>query len=209
MNNLQAGLKAACVVMLPILAFLSNGCSRELPKNDATASAEKEKPQPQAEKASSEPVKKLYPYHPIISDYINKVEVELAAENVKTAKKNADDFQYGLSYHDIAFIADLNGDKLEDVVLKLYTCEVSNCHNTTGSNDIAVFLNKGNTYELVATKSLGMAVDNITSFYDYDKNVSMIQVDTLDYGDSDPTCCPSLKKSQKYKLSGTELVLVK
>lgn len=197
------------VVMLSIVASLSASCSREPSTENPTASTTKESIQADTKpKPPSEPPKELYPYHPVISDYLNKIEAELAVENAKIAKNNADDFQYSLSSYDI-FIADLNGDKLGDVVLSFYTCEVTNCHNTTGSNDIAVFLNKGNTYEFVAAKSLGMTVENIASFHDYEKNVVMLQVDTLNFGDSDPTCCPSLKTSQKYKLSGKELVLVK
>ena len=135
----------------------------------------------------------------------NEFETKLAAENIKTAKSEYD-FQYGLSFSKIFIAGDLNGDKLDDVVLQLYTCDIESCHNTTGANDMAVFINKGITYELAATKSLGMTVDDISSVYDSEK--MMIQVDTSDYGDSDPTCCPSIKKSQKYKLSGKELVLV-
>lgn len=112
------------------------------------------------------------------------------------------EFQYESSVQNV-FTEDINGDGLSDIVLKILNCEKEQCHISTRSYSMDIFLNKGNTYQHAVSESLGGFSVEITSI----KN-GIIKVESLDYADSDPTCCPSLISSKSYKLSNDKLMQV-
>ncbi len=97
--------------------------------------------------------------------------------------------------------ADINSDGKKDAVVRLDYCEKTSCHNTTNVFTVAIFLNTGKNYRFADRRTLGMDGDlKITN--------GTINVTTYEYSDSDPTCCPSLQKKAKFKMSKGKLVKI-
>lgn len=139
------------------------------------------------------------PYLPIIKNYLDGIERFIIEK-----AKNSNDFQQGVQFSHNYFVSDVNDDGTQDVVLSYYVCEVNNCHITKRAYGIAVFTNTSNTYELSAEGPLnGYNVEVIAS-----GEKGIIQVNSQNYTESDPTCCPSNNTSERYRLNGNELVLV-
>ena len=109
----------------------------------------------------------------------------------------------GEEYKDARKIAtgDLNNDKTPETVV-LYTIE-----SQGGSNNyiqyIAVFIRRnGNLTLLTRTEAgskTGRAVESMAV------GNQAIELDTLDYGPQDPSCCPTIKGKTKYILVGRRL----
>lgn len=124
---------------------------------------------------------------------INQEEIEYNGEDAYT---------YALSQKDIIY-ADINKDGKKDAIVSLYYCEELNCHNTT-SFEVATFLTTGkNQYKKGDVYLVGLS-GNV-------KVVNgIIYVTEVSYADSDPSCCPSKKRTVKLKSNNQgKLVKVK
>ena len=125
---------------------------------------------------------------------INQEEIEYNGEDAYT---------YALSQKDVIY-ADINKDGKKDAIVSLYYCEELNCHNTTGSFEVATFLATGkNQYKKGDVYLVGLT-GNV-------KVVNgIIHVTEVSYADSDPSCCPSKKRTVKLKSNNQgKLVKVK
>jgi hypothetical protein len=96
---------------------------------------------------------------------------------------------------------DLNHDGLPDLAV-LYTIEAQN-----GSNNyiqyLAIFLQTKNGFVHAAHHSVGgknWRECELRSISD-----GLINLDTTDYGEKDPSCCPTIKGSTRYILTGRVL----
>ena len=97
----------------------------------------------------------------------------------------------------------MNGDGEFDAVVEIFFCETENCHPTTKSSELVVFLNKKGNYQFVASKGFTL-FGKINSIDD-----GVIRVDIYDLGEDDPQCCPELKRSESYSLKGKRLIKVR
>lgn len=80
---------------------------------------------------------------------------------------------------------DLNHDYIPDKVVAFTICEVKNCHLTTQSIHMAVFLAKpNNKYEFIGYQSFKYEAEVMIT-----RN-NLIRVNEYSYGDNDPACCP-------------------
>lgn len=81
---------------------------------------------------------------------------------------------------------DVNKDGIKDKVVVLDFCEATNCHLTTRSTIIAVFLgDQSGGYKYAASKDFSIYA---SAKLDNKGNVKIIQ---MDFKDKDPHCCPS------------------
>lgn len=98
-----------------------------------------------------------------------------------------DGYSHKLESQDITY-ADVNNDGIKDAVVALRYCEVINCHTTTKSSELAVYLGLGdNQYLYGDIKTLGIDltvyVDTLGNIYTQSKYYSEHE---------DPDCCPSM-----------------
>lgn len=98
-----------------------------------------------------------------------------------------DGYSHKLESQDITY-ADINNDSIKDAVVALRYCEVINCHTTTKSSELAVYLGLGdNQYLYGDIKTLGIDltvyVDTLGNIYTQSKYYS-------EHEDTD--CCPSM-----------------
>nr|WP_115341129.1 DUF805 domain-containing protein [Moraxella caprae] len=98
-----------------------------------------------------------------------------------------DGYSHKLEIQDITY-ADVNNDGIKDAVVALRYCEVINCHTTTKSSELAVYLGLGdNQYLYGDIKTLGIDltvyVDTLGNIYTQSKYYSEHE---------DPDCCPSM-----------------
>lgn len=139
-----------------------------------------------------------------VNQYKNKQLRGINAENIADAKKAGDDEPYVYKADTIQILKkDLNGDGILDYVVSLNYCEKTNCHLTTHVNEVAVFLGQKN-------KQVKF-FDSISAAYQPDIKITKnntIQVVDREYGDNDPSCCPSVKETRTYKIVKGELLRV-
>ncbi len=96
---------------------------------------------------------------------------------------------------------DLNHDGVPDTAV-LYTLEGQNRSNNY-LQYLAVFLRRNGRLVHIAHKEVGgksFRAIELTSIKD---NVIMLK--TTDYGEKDPTCCPTIEGSTRYVLNGARL----
>lgn len=138
-----------------------------------------------------------------ITQYKNKQLRSINAENVAEAKKIGDEpYIYEANTRQM-IKADLNGDGILDYIVPINYCEKTNCHLTTHINEIAVFIGQKNK-QVKFFDSISVAFQPDTKIV---KNNS-IQIIDRDYGDDDPSCCPSVKETRTYKIVKGELLRV-
>lgn len=98
-------------------------------------------------------------------------------------------------------VGDLNHDGMADTAV-LYTIEAQN-----GSNNyiqfLAVFLRTKSGLHITANATVGGKNNRGAELVSI--NNGQIILDTLGYGPKDPSCCPTLKGSTSYVLSGRRL----
>jgi hypothetical protein len=116
-------------------------------------------------------------------------------------KQNGNDpnFKYSVSNTN-TFNADVNGDGEFDAIVEMFFCETENCHATTKSSELVVFLNNNGSYQFAASKGFSL-FGKINSIED-----GIISVDVYDLEEGDPQCCPELKRNEAYSLKGNRLV---
>ncbi len=101
--------------------------------------------------------------------------------------------------------ADLNKDGINDQIVLMNYCERSNCHPTTSSTEIAVFIGtKSGNYKYSDSISFNIGA-NITSIQPNGR----INLIVDGYGDNDPSCCPSAKSKRSYTFNQGKLVRLK
>ncbi len=122
------------------------------------------------------------------------------ALNKQHAKYNG--FKYSVSNTN-TFNADVNGDGEFDAVVEMFFCETENCHPTTKSSELVVFVNDNGTYRFAASKGFSL-FGKINSIED-----GIIYVNVYDLDEGDPQCCPEIKRSEAYSLKGNRLVKVR
>lgn len=139
-----------------------------------------------------------------ITQYKSKQLRSINAENIADAKKAGDDEPYIYEANTRQMIKkDLNGDGILDYIVPINYCEKNNCHTTTHINEIAVFIGQKNKQ----VKFL----DSISAAYQPDTKIvknNSIQIIDRQYGDDDPSCCPSVKETRAYKIVKGQLLRV-
>ena len=98
-----------------------------------------------------------------------------------------DGYSHKLESQDISY-ADINNDGIKDAVVALRYCEVINCHMTTKSSELAVYLGVGNNQYLYGDiRTLGI---DLTVYVDA---LGRIYTNSKYYSEhEDPACCPSM-----------------
>lgn len=124
-----------------------------------------------------------------------------SAEQFKPSYPADEPYRYVLD-NNLVTLQDLNGDKIKDAIVSLEYCEEANCHLTTHSFYLAIFQGLGsNQYRLLINKEIGLT-----------GNVKVINgkiiVTSYDFKDSDPHCCPSLRKTTSYKIKDRVLTKI-
>jgi hypothetical protein len=123
----------------------------------------------------------------------------IRALNKKAAKENG--FKYKVIGKN-TFNADVNGDGEFDAVVEMFFCEINNCHPTTKSSELVIFLNNKGSFRFAASKGFSL-FGKINSIED-----KIIYVDVYDLDEDDPQCCPNLKSSEEYFLKGSKLIKI-
>ena len=93
---------------------------------------------------------------------------------------------------------DLDNDKEDDCIITVHAegnWNASNGYN----NDVFVFLNKGNHYELTYFFS-SHSLESVYSFNPVLIQKNQILGNTFSYADTDPRCCPTLYSTMKINL---------
>jgi len=135
-----------------------------------------------------------------LKSLINQYAVNtVRALNKQSAKYSG--FKYSVSNKN-TFNADVNGDGEFDAIVEIFFCETGNCHPTTKSSELVVFLNNNGSYRFAASKGFSL-FGKINSIED-----GIIYVDVYDLDEDDPQCCPELKRSEAYSFKGSRLVKV-
>ncbi len=112
-----------------------------------------------------------------------------------------DNYRYTLNNKQIVY-SDINHDGISDAIVGLSYCEKTNCHMTTRSFDLVVFIGTGNNkYTYGDSRALGLQGT-------VGANGSLITVETMDFNDNDPHCCPSMVLNKKYRFQNGSLVEV-
>ena len=112
-----------------------------------------------------------------------------------------DYYKYGLLGKTNIIKKDLNNDGYEDYFVETSFCEKISCHNTTNTYVYFVFTtDKNNKINFVTQLEIPLAasVENISE-------EGVISIESQEYGDDDPTCCPSVIVNQDYALVGSSL----
>lgn len=97
---------------------------------------------------------------------------------------------------------DIDGDGKDDIAV-LYTIEGFCCGNNYQFY-LAVFLNKGSSYDLVASEKVGGKGERAIEFNAIENGKIILSTD--EYLPDDPMCCPNGKGSTTYNLKGSELL---
>lgn len=133
-----------------------------------------------------------------LKSLINQYEANtVRALNKQDAKYNG--FKYRVSSKNI-FNADVNGDGEFDAVVEIFFCETGNCHATTKSSELVVFISNNGVYQFTASKGFSL-FGKINSIED-----RIISIDVYDLEEGDPQCCPDLKRNEVYMLKGSKLI---
>jgi hypothetical protein len=127
---------------------------------------------------------------------------QYAAKNIKYLNRFGGMDRYAVKAKN-TFYSDVDSDGDFDALVEIIFCEYSNCHPTTQSSKLAVFLNSGNSYRFAVDREFTL-FGKINSIKE---NKIKIDVYTLDEGD--PQCCPELKRSETYQYKQNKLVKIK
>lgn len=129
-----------------------------------------------------------------IPQIVKKEEVRLKNYVDKQSRANGSDYKYRIE-NESFFLADMNNDGNKDLIITYYSCEQQNCHKTTSSRYISLYLSdkKGNYKYLTTTEVDGYEAQIYAS-------KGKISVRAKDYSYNDPSCCPSLDVTYSYKL---------
>lgn len=123
--------------------------------------------------------------------------------NAESRKLDGEDFLPYKLGHKKLLEGDLNGDNLSDLVVELTYCEEGSCNTSTVSTDLLVIAGEpSGKYKSIPIVGIGNGNTTITKS-------GVIEFTALQYGDDDPTCCPSKEVVSRYKLIGQEIVKVK
>ncbi len=136
---------------------------------------------------------------------LNTLINQYAANTIQALSKQeakSSGFKYSVSDKN-TFNADMNGDGEFDAIVEIFFCETGNCHPTTRSSELVIFLNNNGIYQFVASKGFSL-FGKINSIED-----GVIRVDVYDLDEGDPQCCPELKRIELYSLKGNRLVKVR
>ncbi len=133
----------------------------------------------------------------LIKDYATR---EVKSINAEEKKHNGEDaYQYYLANKSIQE-HDLNADGHPDYIASLTYCEETSCNTSTRSTEaLVITADPSNGYRLVDTIGLGFE-GNVTAVKD-----GVISATELDYGEDDPTCCPSKQIKHSFKVIGSKL----
>lgn len=98
-----------------------------------------------------------------------------------------DGYSHKLEYQ-YTLYADINKDSIKDAIVTLRYCEVTNCHTTTKSSELAVYLGVGNNQYLYGDiRTLGIDLTVSVS------NEGVMVTNSKYYNEhEDPDCCPSM-----------------
>lgn len=111
-----------------------------------------------------------------------------------------DGYSHKLESQDITY-ADVNNDGIKDAVVALRYCEVANCHMTTKSSELAVYLGVGNNQYLYGDiRTLGIDL-SIRVAHD-----GVINTQSKYYSEhEDPACCPSMVINNSFVFNHSKL----
>ena len=127
---------------------------------------------------------------------------QYGARTVKALNRTGSMGRYKISNTN-TFNSDVDGDGDFDGIVEMFFCEYDNCHPTTSSSRLAVFLNTGGSYRLAVDKSF-VLYGKINSVDD-----GTINIDVYDLDGDDPQCCPEIKRFEKYRYKANRLIKVK
>lgn len=88
-------------------------------------------------------------------------------------------------------MADINGDRLADLVVVLYVCEPYSCHQTTHRTTLAVLFRNGP----ISVRSSLRSVEGDARITSVGRGVVTIR--SLEIGPDDPHCCPSRVRTHR------------
>lgn len=127
----------------------------------------------------------------------------LNEESRRSSEGEDDYYKYALSTKKI-IKSDLNHDGKPDYVVAANFCEETSCHLTTSSNEFLIFTTDSqNKINFITDTKLGIIaeIDNVD-------DDGVITIKNNDYAENDPSCCPSIVKSNSYALVGKRLRLL-
>ena len=117
----------------------------------------------------------------------NRIQVSIKNLNLESKKyaTDSDYFKFSLKSKEI-ITADINHDGIKDKITVLNFCEKTNCHPTTMSSEVAVFIGKKDQkFNFLDSKYFA-----VTASIQKDKK-GHINVHQYDYFEDDGHCCPS------------------
>lgn len=133
---------------------------------------------------------------------LNKLIADYASKTIKLLNKNKESYKYTLDNKNI-FFSDLDGDGDFEAIAELFFCEKSNCHPTTKSSELVIYLNDNGKYSFVASKGFSL-FGKVNSIED-----GKIKIDVYSLDEDDPQCCPEIKRKEIYALKNKKLVKIK
>lgn len=135
----------------------------------------------------------------------NKIAESIKFLNEESRRSATDDdyFKYALNSKN-TIKSDLNQDGKTDYVVEASFCEETNCHSTTMTYEVLIFTtDQQDQINFITDLNLGLdaKVTNISKD-------GIITVESHEYAENDPSCCPSIVNTQSYALVGKKLVLL-
>jgi hypothetical protein len=106
------------------------------------------------------------------------------------------------------FNSDVDDDGDFDAVVEIFFCEYSECHMTTKSSKLAVFLNNDGVYHFTAEVSF---TEKVSALYGKINSVEggKVAVDIYDIPEGGPQCCPELERFETYLFKKDRLIKVR
>ena len=117
----------------------------------------------------------------------NRIQVSIKNLNLESKKyaTDSDYFKFSLKSKEVITV-DINHDGIKDKIIVLNFCEETNCHPTTMSSEVAVFIGKKDKkFNFLDSKYFA-----VTASIQKDKK-GHINVHQYDYFEDDGHCCPS------------------
>ena len=117
----------------------------------------------------------------------NRVQTSIKNLNLDSKKyaTDSDYFKFSLKSKEVITV-DINHDGIKDKIIVLNFCEETNCHPTTMSSEVAVFIGKKDQkFNFLDSKYFA-----VTASIQKDKK-GHINVHQYDYFEDDGHCCPS------------------
>ena len=117
----------------------------------------------------------------------NRVQTSIKNLNLESKKyaTDSDYFKFSLKSKEVITV-DINHDGIKDKIIVLNFCEETNCHPTTMSSEVAVFIGKKDQkFNFLDSKYFA-----VTASIQKDKK-GHINVHQYDYFEDDGHCCPS------------------